>query len=272
MMTIQEQIEYIKISDYIQEYILETEEELKKFLDTLFSHGTKAANLFLLDRGLREISNSSHLENARYSDHLLAFYENKFSKEKNLSEDLIKQLHTSIIDEQHKDIVKPGTYRTTPGWVGPKDCSLEKARFVALKEELIESYMNDFVSFYNEKGEKDAYQPFIQSALIHVYFTMIHPFNDGNGRVARILQTQKITDWVKEQYGYDILYPILNLSQNYELTRGNYYENQNNISFQEYNSYSFEKWFNYTLNIINEQLYFVQNKLKENEKTLQLLK
>lgn len=52
------------------------------------------------------------------------------------------------------------------------------------KEELI-GYLNDFIKWYAEN--KDKFKPIVLAAIIHNQFEHIHPFQDGEGRVGRLL-------------------------------------------------------------------------------------
>ena len=47
------------------------------------------------------------------------------------------------------------------------------------------SLLKELVSWYNQN--KDKYHPIVLAAVIHNQFETIHPFQDGNGRVGRIL-------------------------------------------------------------------------------------
>ncbi|MBU0761207.1 MAG: Fic family protein [Nanoarchaeota archaeon] len=52
------------------------------------------------------------------------------------------------------------------------------------KEEL-KDYLEDFVVWYKEN--KNKFKPLILAAIMHNQFEHIHPFQDGNGRVGRLL-------------------------------------------------------------------------------------
>ena len=52
------------------------------------------------------------------------------------------------------------------------------------KEEL-KDYLEDFVGWYKEN--KNKFNPLILAAIMHNQFEYIHPFQDGNGRVGRLL-------------------------------------------------------------------------------------
>jgi Fic family protein len=47
--------------------------------------------------------------------------------------------------------------------------------------------MNELVQWYNAEIEKDELHPVALAALLHYKFVLIHPFDDGNGRISRLL-------------------------------------------------------------------------------------
>jgi len=61
----------------------------------------------------------------------------------------------------------------------------EKVHFVAPPADRINSEMKDFIDWW-EKGSKKA-DGLLRAAIAHFYFVTIHPFEDGNGRIARVL-------------------------------------------------------------------------------------
>jgi len=52
------------------------------------------------------------------------------------------------------------------------------------KEEL-NDYLKDFVEWYNENKTK--FKPLVLAAIMHNQFEHVHPFQDGNGRIGRLL-------------------------------------------------------------------------------------
>jgi Fic family protein len=58
----------------------------------------------------------------------------------------------------------------------------EKVHFQAPGQERLADEMTRFISWFNAACTLD---PLIRSALSHLYFVTIHPFDDGNGRIAR---------------------------------------------------------------------------------------
>lgn len=59
----------------------------------------------------------------------------------------------------------------------------EKIHYAAVSVENLENQMQQFLDFYNNS----TLHPYIKSAITHLWFVIIHPFEDGNGRLARVL-------------------------------------------------------------------------------------
>ncbi len=60
----------------------------------------------------------------------------------------------------------------------------EKVHYEAPAAALLEDEMKAFLDWYNAKDDID---PVIKAALAHLWFVTIHPFDDGNGRIARAI-------------------------------------------------------------------------------------
>lgn len=58
----------------------------------------------------------------------------------------------------------------------------EKVHFQAPDSFLLESEMRRFINWFNTNNELDL---FLKAAVAHLWFVTIHPFEDGNGRIAR---------------------------------------------------------------------------------------
>lgn len=94
-----------------------------------------------------------------------------------LSEKLIKELHRILktgTSDARKDWFAVGAYKSLPNEVGGRD--------TALPEE-VDEQMQALLARYNAKKQKS-----LDDILnFHVQFERIHPFQDGNGRVGRLL-------------------------------------------------------------------------------------
>jgi Fic family protein len=76
-----------------------------------------------------------------------------------------------------------GVYRNRQNWIGPAGCTIDEAYFFPPPADQVEMLMQELFR-YAKKKEKE---PLLQLALIFAQLLGIHPFMDGNGRVARIL-------------------------------------------------------------------------------------
>jgi Fic family protein len=60
----------------------------------------------------------------------------------------------------------------------------EKVHYEAPAAPLLDDEMKAFLNWFNAKEDMD---PVIKAALAHLWFVTIHPFDDGNGRIARAI-------------------------------------------------------------------------------------
>lgn len=69
----------------------------------------------------------------------------------------------------------------------------DKCIFVAPPPQMVPELMNNLFSWM--KKNKDTVHPLIMSAVFHYEFVFIHPFADGNGRMARLWHTVLLYNW-----------------------------------------------------------------------------
>ena len=87
------------------------------------------------------------------------------------------------------------------------------------KEELKE-YLKDFIQWYKENQKK--FKPLVLSAILHNQFEHIHPFQDGNGRVGRLL-----LNFILLKNNYPPINIMLEDRQNYYWTLREYSKKDN---------------------------------------------
>ncbi|MGM9694940.1 MAG: Fic family protein [Alloprevotella sp.] len=107
----------------------------------------------------------------RCIDHVIAHAEEK------LTEDFIKHLHLLLksgTSDSRKEWFAVGDYKRLPNEVGGKDTALP---------EQVEREMKDLLKAYHQKKTHS----FEELLDFHVRFETIHPFQDGNGRVGRLV-------------------------------------------------------------------------------------
>ncbi len=98
------------------------------------------------------------------------------------SEGYIRSLHYMMT--QHDLTKHPGNWR--PGAIFVRDEQQKKIVYEAPDREQVDSLMAEFLDDLNR--ESDIPQ-MVKAAMAHLNLVMIHPFSDGNGRMARCLQT-----------------------------------------------------------------------------------
>lgn len=66
----------------------------------------------------------------------------------------------------------------------------EKVHFEAPEAERLKKEMSNFLKWFNAA---DSTEPVLKSAIAHLWFVTIHPFDDGNGRIARAIADLQLT-------------------------------------------------------------------------------
>jgi len=80
--------------------------------------------------------------------------------------------------------IEVGNYRTGEMQVVSGAMGKEKVHFEAVKAENVKAEMDRFLDWLNSETMLDAV---IKAAIAHFWFIIIHPFDDGNGRIGRAL-------------------------------------------------------------------------------------
>lgn len=115
------------------------------------------------------------------------------------------QLHrlneVSCVDSPAEVIA--GRYRTHEIWIGPDGCSKEHASYVPLQSQYVGSKMKQLLHRWNaaavDLAKCDLSDVTLALASFHHKFLQIHPYPDGNGRVARALLDLQIRNFTLAQ-------------------------------------------------------------------------
>ena len=103
-----------------------------------------------------------------------------------------------------------GPMRVVSGSMGK-----EVVHYQAPPASRLESEMNRFFEWFNTSEKESGLELVIKSAISHLYFVSIHPFDDGNGRLSRIL-----ADMILSKDGNDRLF---SMSAQLLIERNDYY-------------------------------------------------
>jgi Fic family protein len=134
----------------------------------------------------------------------------------------------------------PGEFRDKQVHIGEIGASREDAEFVPMPPEKIEEAMENLIEFIQENHS----MPYlVKSALIHYQFETIHPFEDGNGRMGRLLI---ILDMLNKD---KITQPLLYLSEYFNNNKIRYYEKLQNVREEG----EYEEWIKFYLRAVKNQ-------------------
>lgn len=99
------------------------------------------------------------------------------------SQSLVKGIHSQLLSLGRGASKSPGAYKHEQNHIGDRDS--RSIRFVPISPEQLPGGMETLFGFL----DSNPYPALIRTALAHVEFEALHPFEDGNGRVGRMLVT-----------------------------------------------------------------------------------
>lgn len=100
-----------------------------------------------------------------------------------LSQHLIKTLHQQLLSFGRGAQKSPGKYKTEQNYLADK--IKQKVLFTPISPEKLRDGLENLFAYINESTDPIL----IKTALMHLEFEALHPFQDGNGRIGRMLIT-----------------------------------------------------------------------------------
>ena len=100
-----------------------------------------------------------------------------------LSSDLLCAVHKSLLGFTRGREMSPGLFKTDQNYL--VDLARRRILFTPISPDKLQGGLDNLFSFVDGSNE----HPLLKTALAHVEFESLHPFNDGNGRMGRILIT-----------------------------------------------------------------------------------
>ena len=100
-----------------------------------------------------------------------------------LSEHLIRSAHQTLLAFGRGAKKRPGQYKIEQNYIG--DDRRNIIHYVPISPEQLGPAMEQLVTYI---GRQDV-RPLLRVAMVHVEFEALHPFEDGNGRIGRMLIT-----------------------------------------------------------------------------------
>ena len=126
------------------------------------------------------------------------------------------------------------TVETGPMQVVSGPAGREKVHFEAPHADKLEAEMTAFIAWFNGPQKTD---PVLKAGIAHLWFVTIHPFEDGNGRIARALADMALTqaDGSKERF--------YSMSSQIEAERKTYYDHLERQQRGDLNITVWLQWF-----------------------------
>lgn len=179
-----------------QELFLEANiDELKTLLEVALIQSTGASNriegIFTSDKRLEELvskkaepSNRSEQEIAGYREVLTTIHESY--EYINPRANIILQLHRDLYSYSQGNV--GGRYKNSDNIIAETDAEgYQKARFVPISAFETSEAMEELCTKFWNAWEQDKIDKLILIPMFILDFLCIHPFNDGNGRMSRLL-------------------------------------------------------------------------------------
>ena len=237
-----------------QELFLEANiDELKTLLEVALIQSTGASNriegIFTSDKRLEELvsqkaepRNRSEQEIAGYREVLATIHESY--EYINPRPNIILQLHRDLYS--YSQGASGGSYKNSDNVIAETDTEgHQKARFIPVPAFQTAKAMDELCASFLEAWEADCMDKLVLIPMFILDFLCIHPFNDGNGRMSRLL-----TLLLFYKAGY-IVGKYVSMEMLIEKTKETYYEvlQESSIGWHEGEN-SYEPFVKYYLGII----------------------
>ncbi len=129
---------------------------------------------------------------------------------------LLRELHSHLMRGVRGRELTPGEFRDGQNLIGPPGATLTTATYIPPPPVQMRDALQQFEEY--ARSDDPLLHRLVRLAAIHYQFEAIHPFNDGNGRVGRLLVSLLFVHWGL------LPLPLLYLSAYLERNRVEYYE------------------------------------------------
>jgi len=182
-----------------------------------------------------------------------------------LTENHIRQLHRDLLRHSEKDTWHRGRYKTSPNSVAAFGEDGEQLGIVFETATPFETpqRMRELLEWTNATLQTQSLHPLLLIGVFTVVFLAIHPFQDGNGRLSRILSTLLLL-----RCGYAYV-PYSSLESVIENNKEGYYLalRQTQESLQS-PAPRWQPWLLFFLRALHQQMKRLQKKMEQEHKLL----
>jgi Fic family protein len=168
-----------------------------------------------------------------------------FKAEEMLSEtprihlNMIRQLHSILLSGVRGKDKNPGQFRNDQNYIAKPGAPIKEATYVPPSPEMVRPALDNWIEYINS----NTHETLVQLACLHAQFEIIHPFDDGNGRMGRMLIPLYLF-----QKGL-LKQPVFYLSEYFEDNRDAYAGKLNRITTKG----DWQGWVEFFLDAIIEQ-------------------
>ena len=188
-------------------------------------------------------------------------------KDKQITCENIIEIQKLILEGTTSDKKEIRGYRqNNRSFVGNINNGVRNIQYFPLRYNEIEEAMNRFIKYYNQQ-EIDESSIFIKPFILHGLLASLQCFNDGNTRLSRLLQHIKMWNLTNSVLNIDLPLPAIYISRSYYPYRNEYREKIKNIVINM-DANSWNDWFNFNLNRLEDQLFYIDNNLEEFKKII----
>ena len=201
-------------------------DELKTLLEVALIQSTRSSNriegIYTTDKRLEELvrqkaepRNRSEQEISGYREVLATIHESY--EYINPRPNIILQLHRDLYSYSGGNA--GGNYKNSDNVIAETDAEgHQKARFIPVPAFQTPEAMNELCTNFLEAWEADRIDKLILIPMFILDFLCIHPFNDGNGRMSRLLTTLLLY-----KSGY-MVGKYISLEKKIQITKQEYYQ------------------------------------------------
>lgn len=148
--------------------------------------------------------------------------------------------HKSLFESESRNLrITVGRYRDDHMEVVSGPYGQERVHFEAPPAYRLQQEMDAFLSWF-EKPKKDS-SPLLTAGIAHFWFVTIHPFDDGNGRIARAIADMALARAERSNQRY------YSMSKQILKERNDYY---NRLEFSQKSELDITQWLEWFLNCL----------------------
>lgn len=174
----------VKVDSYRFNRILVPMLHKREAISSMYIEGTQTTISDVFENEVSPKSGTDKTTQEVHNHSKTLVYGADYLRMEDFSNEFIQKLHelmlTGIIDKNKENTL--GKYKTKKNYIVN---SVGTVVFEPPSEKETKKYMDELIAFMNDTN--DGINPLIKAAIIHSQFESIHPFEDGNGRVGRLL-------------------------------------------------------------------------------------